>query len=907
MKRKLLPGLLIALSLSIGVGVTSCKDNDDDLYANLRYEQQTISENLNKKISELQQALATAQANCKAECETARQQLESKLKALIDANTDLINANKELLNGKLDTTTFNAFKSEYENRLSGYEQALQNIAALQTQAHKLDSLQGVLDTKLNKQTTRLDSTVIALGNVESAIKTLETVTNTRIDSVVTVLGTTVQKATEAYELASSNKSTLDIISRKLDSLATEHTNLVDTVYNSITKFNKTISDQQTKIDQLEAESAANLKTAKAYADSVALVATQNANAYTDSKITVLKNAVDSTYNALSTSISTLDKKVDDNYNAVQDQITELSNTLKKYFNEAIDKIVTGVIVQATENPIFGSIAFPMNINSNMLVAFYGQSNKPDFDFPAGTRVNIGYQWTAADLKMISRSSKYEPYTVANGAYLFNPSESDANSALAGKVYLTVNPNTVNFAGTTVDLVNSRDEASGVTLQPLVQSDKLLTFGVGTRAASNGFYEAEAVVPSSQLDGSKLTIDIDKTELKSTVKGILNNRSAQDLTSLVKIVYNAVTGTKIPAYGIKASYSTDGSTTKSTYSNYNIAAVTFKPLSFQFAEGVSLTNLPTIPTFDISKVNIDIKFKLDDIKIPEMTMNGINLDIKLDTISYNEFGSLVIYVKMPKYDENGLPVVVNGQLQYEDTPVEVDNIGEYIANALNSKVDDWNEQIQQGLLAAMQQATDIIRNAINEALLDVSAQINDKIADLSSQIADEIRNSFGSYTNKLNNYISNINSFINRANKFLTDPNHYLQVLMLYQGTDGNYYQGGHTRTEAAKLKLSGGNAVRLFPTTYNAEILVPTFKKFVAVTNVFDNATGKSAQDGDATCVSLLDKANAQDYMNVVIPGERLSVPFYADKAGYTYEIIYSALDYRGVTSTRKFYLQVVK
>jgi hypothetical protein len=47
--------------------------------------------------------------------------------------------------------------------------------------------------------------------------------------------------------------------------------------------------------------------------------------------------------------------------------------------------------------------------------------------------------------------------------------------------------------------------------------------------------------------------------------------------------------------------------------------------------------------------------------------------------------------------------------------------------------------------------------------------------------------------------------------------------------------------------------------------------------------------------------------MNEVIPGERLSVPFYADQAGYTYEIIYSALDYRGVTSTRKFYLQVVK
>ena len=108
------------------------------------------------------------------------------------------------------------------------------------------------------------------------------------------------------------------------------------------------------------------------------------------------------------------------------------------------------------------------------------------------------------------------------------------------------------------------------------------------------------------------------------------------------------------------------------------------------------------------------------------------------------------------------------------------------------------------------------------------------------------------------------------------------------------------------LRLSGGNAVRLFPTTYNAEIAVPTFKKFVAVTNVY-GPNGETAQGGDATCLSLLDKANAQTYMNEVIPGERLSVPFYADQAGYTYEIVYSALDYRGVTSTRQFFIKVVK
>ena len=83
--------------------------------------------------------------------------------------------------------------------------------------------------------------------------------------------------------------------------------------------------------------------------------------------------------------------------------------------------------------------------------------------------------------------------------------------------------------------------------------------------------------------------IDKTELKNTVLSLWRNRSSQDLANLVKVVYNAVTGTKIPAYGVKAEWSADGSTTNATYSNYNIAAVTFKPLSFQFGEGISVDN------------------------------------------------------------------------------------------------------------------------------------------------------------------------------------------------------------------------------------------------------------------------------------------------------------------------------
>ena len=63
---------------------------------------------------------------------------------------------------------------------------------------------------------------------------------------------------------------------------------------------------------------------------------------------------------------------------------------------------------------------------------------------------------------------------------------------AGTLYMTVNPNTVDFSGTSFSLVNSQDEFSGVTLDTITKSDEVLNFGY-SRAANNGFYEAKAIM------------------------------------------------------------------------------------------------------------------------------------------------------------------------------------------------------------------------------------------------------------------------------------------------------------------------------------------------------------------------------------------------------------------------------
>ena len=99
------------------------------------------------------------------------------------------------------------------------------------------------------------------------------------------------------------------------------------------------------------------------------------------------------------------------------------------------------------------------------------------------------------------------------------------------------------------------------------------------------------------------------------------------------------------------------------------------------------------------------------------------------------------------------------------------------------------------------------------------------------------------------------------------------------------------------------NATRLslLPTSYNAEIIAPAFKKFIAVTNV--SKDGVSAKGGDMDCKSVLDEANNQQSINEVIDGGYNGFIGFTGKAGYTYEILYTAVDYTGKVVVKKFYV----
>ncbi|MDE6444373.1 MAG: hypothetical protein K2K64_08155, partial [Muribaculaceae bacterium] len=87
--------------------------------------------------------------------------------------------------------------------------------------------------------------------------------------------------------------------------------------------------------------------------------------------------------------------------------------------------------------------------------------------------------------------------------------------------------------------------------------------------------------------------------------------------------------------------------------------------------------------------------------------------------------------------------------------------------------------------------------------------------------------------------------------------------------------------------------------SFSGELLVPAYRKIVTVSNVYQNGVEV------ANAKTLLEKANSGDDINTVIDGDRHKVALTTLEKGYTYEIFYSALDYRGVTSSRKYYIEV--
>lgn len=208
--------------------------------------------------------------------------------------------------------------------------------------------------------------------------------------------------------------------------------------------------------------------------------------------------------------------------------------------------VTSLSVDQIVNPLFGFVT-PVNVNSNILMAFFGEKAKRDIYFPKGAEEPI----------------------IFKGDYII---EGTGN---AGKLYVTVNPSSVDFSGKTLKLMTTGGEEAPIELTPLVESNKNIKF---ITRGENAFYETFATIPQEKIAKAYFSWEpTDMESFKEQIKTLLKERNKENIAEMLQIISNLITQNDVPAYRLQASWG-EGNY---TYSAANIAAVAVKPLTFAF--------------------------------------------------------------------------------------------------------------------------------------------------------------------------------------------------------------------------------------------------------------------------------------------------------------------------------------
>ncbi len=278
---------------------------------------------------------------------------------------------------------------------------------------------------------------------------------------------------------------------------------------------------------------------------------------------------------------------------LQTDLKELNTKVEKYRTELLNKIedlrtdlnsmITDIIIQGAENPIFGTFAMP-GVDPNVLMAYCGENLSGIKYFPEigdAHSVNHEVKLTEKDAEMLGGLN---PIEVVDPLI-------DAADDNAGKLYLTINPNTVNFNGKNVELVNSLDAAAPITLGKLKKvdsSDEPLKFGWTRSVEDNGLYVADAKLEAESISAAKIDLmDVADIEAIISTTPIDKKKIIQNVLSMLDgmLDANAVKATWEDTQIVDPEADPIEHVKHSVYSQYSIAAAAVQPLSFNFLSAI----------------------------------------------------------------------------------------------------------------------------------------------------------------------------------------------------------------------------------------------------------------------------------------------------------------------------------
>lgn len=621
-----------------------------------------------------------------------------------------------------------------------------------------------------------------------------------------------------------------------------------------------------------------------------------------------------------------------------------SDCLKTYIDEMAISLITNVEIQEVYNPAFGTINLPLGIQNTLLANYYYQSNHP-VKYPLVDDAGIVYGDPLAQ-KALDEAGLSPEGAVSLGTEV-QPIDR------LGEIYVTINPSNIPedvINGLDIRLWTSNGKqmlAQSAKLVAVKDDDHLINFGY-TRANNNGFYRIEVSASAEDVPSINLNLD---DRLKETAKDFAKDPSKSDLLNLAEAIYKQFNN-RIPALALSFTPTVEKTFTyqetpwnkepgglvigavnvtqdangndkyesaggvegnggevdpnapvdteissnflklRSIYTRYSIGTVTYHPLSYSFdPEGyVPDRRLPQIGHIQdivnrvLNKIDLNFSFGLDADKY------GIDLkDVKFEV----QPTKIVIDLSSVK-DSNGLPLEGKLELGYNGGTVSVPGnndtaLNDFVQQIVNAVNGDGNDK---SFVAQIQkQVNDQLKTIVDDINSQVKTQITDKIANIKDQINNELSGRLGDGINRL---IDLYNKLAEKVNTILDDPNAYMQVYAAYRDGNGDLHHLSTVAADPSVFTPGTGDAITLFLTSYNGELLAPAYKKYVAVLD----------KDGKSVAA-----ANAAPYLNKVLEGrqQKTYIPVNALTAGEVYQVVYTALDYRGNVSARSFYIKVAK
>ena len=541
--------------------------------------------------------------------------------------------------------------------------------------------------------------------------------------------------------------------------------------------------------------------------------------------------------------STLQAKIDTLGTKVN-SIEEMQDKMKTALDILVNKNLSNIAINATENPVTGywNAAF-LGSQLNLISSFYG---------------------VAAE---------------GNGDWGVKPNQVLGKNGNAGCIYVSLNPTELDPSLVQVELVNSQGEpAKGFKLRDIKNTDKVLTYGYTRATSKNGFYQIPVIASDPQNDDFAL----DKGSLKEAAKTVLGELKDPkgndlDLSKIAAALYKNNLNNKLTAYTVKATYylydAEKGEMVKKTQvaPAYNLAAFAIKPVSFNFLKDNA--NLDKLSGWAVENFQLpSLSSKLSKL------INALDVKVDYEGDKNVYVYSLVSDSRLVVREEGG-NVVIRNRYDLVEPIVLKNSVIDKTVCVNGSPYDSQNKQNNEYMY---------LIKTTDDSIIKVLEGVNESIADQLKPVKNVLSNA----GTKWENVIAKVNPLLKKVSSKIGSANKMLQPTILYMDQNGNPNTlstiGGRLGT-----RFVGTGATTLYPTSWTAELLAPAYKKSISVKAVKD-------ENKDGATVKLTDGKTAAEPFD----GSINKVIFNATKTG-EYIIVYKAVDYSGIEVEKTFHVVV--